>query len=325
MNKSTAPTPSTAELYERINELRRKKNAVILAHYYQEPEIQDIADYVGDSLGLAQRAAETDASMIVFAGVHFMAETAKILNPDKLVVIPDAGASCSLAESAPPEEFRQFIDAHPDHVVVTYVNCSAEVKAMSDIICTSSNAEKVIASIPPEKPIIFAPDKNLGHYFIGKTGRDMVLWDGVCIVHEAFALDKVLALHKQYPDAEFIAHPESSPEILGVATYIGSTSGMINHVKQSDKTQFIVATEAGILHKMREEVPGKTLIPAPAKEDNTCACSECAFMKMNTLEKLYRCLLNEFPKVDVPEDIRVRALVPIRRMLDLSAPSPVGA
>lgn len=325
MNKSTAPTPSTAELYERINELRRKKNAVILAHYYQEPEIQDIADYVGDSLGLAQRAAETDASMIVFAGVHFMAETAKILNPDKLVVIPDAGASCSLAESAPPEEFRQFVDAHPDHVVVTYVNCSAEVKAMSDIICTSSNAEKVIASIPPEKPIIFAPDKNLGHYLIGKTGRDMVLWDGVCIVHEAFALDKVLALHKQYPDAEFIAHPESSPEILGVATYIGSTSGMINHVKQSDKTQFIVATEAGILHKMREEVPGKTLIPAPAKEDNTCACSECAFMKMNTLEKLYRCLLNEFPKVDVPEDIRVRALVPIRRMLDLSAPSPVGA
>lgn len=325
MNKSTAPTLSTAELYKKINELRRKKNAVILAHYYQEPEIQDIADYVGDSLGLAQRAAETDASMIVFAGVHFMAETAKILNPDKLVVIPDAGASCSLAESAPPEEFRQFVDAHPDHVVVTYVNCSAEVKAMSDIICTSSNAEKVIASIPPEKPIIFAPDKNLGHYFIGKTGRDMVLWDGVCIVHEAFALDKVLALHKQYPDAEFIAHPESSPEILGVATYIGSTSGMINHVKQSDKTQFIVATEAGILHKMREEVPGKTLIPAPAKEDNTCACSECAFMKMNTLEKLYRCLLNEFPKVDVPEDIRVRALVPIRRMLDLSAPSPVGA
>lgn len=325
MNKSTAPTLSTAELYKKINELRRKKNAVILAHYYQEPEIQDIADYVGDSLGLAQRAAETDASMIVFAGVHFMAETAKILNPDKLVVIPDAGASCSLAESAPPEEFRQFVDAHPDHVVVTYVNCSAEVKAMSDIICTSSNAEKVIASIPPEKPIIFAPDKNLGHYFIGKTGRDMVLWDGVCIVHEAFALDKVLALHKQYPDAEFIAHPESSPEILGVATYIGSTSGMINHVKQSDKTQFIVATEAGILHKMREEVPGKTLIPAPAKEDNTCACSECAFMKMNTLEKLYRCLLNEFPKVDVSEDIRVRALVPIRRMLDLSAPSPVGA
>lgn len=325
MNKSTAPTLSTAELYKKINELRRKKNAVILAHYYQEPEIQDIADYVGDSLGLAQRAAETDASMIVFAGVHFMAETAKILNPDKLVVIPDAGASCSLAESAPPEKFRQFVDAHPDHVVVTYVNCSAEVKAMSDIICTSSNAEKVIASIPPEKPIIFAPDKNLGHYFIGKTGRDMVLWDGVCIVHEAFALDKVLALHKQYPDAEFIAHPESSPEILGVATYIGSTSGMINHVKQSDKTQFIVATEAGILHKMREEVPGKTLIPAPAKEDNTCACSECAFMKMNTLEKLYRCLLNEFPKVDVPEDIRVRALVPIRRMLDLSAPSPVGA
>ncbi len=325
MNKSTAPTLSTAELYKKINELRRKKNAVILAHYYQEPEIQDIADYVGDSLGLAQRAAETDASMIVFAGVHFMAETAKILNPDKLVVIPDAGASCSLAESAPPEEFRQFVDAHPDHVVVTYVNCSAEVKAMSDIICTSSNAEKVIASIPPEKPIIFAPDKNLGHYLIGKTGRDMVLWDGVCIVHEAFALDKVLALHKQYPDAEFIAHPESSPEILGVATYIGSTSGMINHVKQSDKTQFIVATEAGILHKMCEEVPGKTLIPAPAKEDNTCACSECAFMKMNTLEKLYRCLLNEFPKVDVPEDIRVRALVPIRRMLDLSAPSPVGA
>lgn len=316
---ATSSPLSKEELYERIAILKEEKNAVILAHYYQEPEIQDIADYVGDSLGLSQRAAETDASVIVFAGVHFMAETAKILNPDKMVLIPDLAASCSLAESAPANEFRQFVDAHPDHEVVTYVNCSAEVKAMSDVICTSSNAERIIASIPIDRPVIFAPDKNLGKYLIDKTGRDMLLWDGVCIVHEAFALDKVMDLHRRFPKAEFIAHPESNPDILRIASYIGSTSGMINHVKTSPKTEFIVATEAGILHKMRQEVPGKTLVPAPAKEDNTCACSECAFMKMNTLEKLYRCLRDETPQVDVPEDIRVRALRPIQRMLDLSS------
>lgn len=310
--------PSTRELNARIRELKRKKNAVILAHYYQEPDIQDIADYVGDSLGLSQQAAETDAEVIVFAGVHFMAETAKILNPDKTVLVPDLNASCSLAESAPTDEFERFVQAHPDHVVVTYVNCSAEVKALSDIICTSSNAERVIASIPADRPIIFAPDKNLGQYLIQKTGRPMKLWDGVCVVHEAFALDKVMALHREHPQAEFIAHPESNPEILRIASYIGSTSGMINHVKTSSKDRFIVATEAGILHKMRMEVPGKTLIPAPAKEDNTCACSECAFMKMNTLEKLYICLRDDAPRVDVSEDIRRRALLPIQRMLDLS-------
>jgi quinolinate synthase len=306
------------DLVKEINRLKKEKNAVILAHYYQVAEIQDIADYVGDSLQLSQQAAETDADMIVFAGVHFMAETAKILSPNKIVVLPDLKAGCSLADSCPPDAFEKFTKAHPDHVVITYVNCSAEIKALSDIVCTSSNALKIVNSIPKETPIIFAPDKNLGKYIISQTGRDMLLWDGSCIVHEAFSIDKLIELHKKYPDYKIIAHPESETHILDTASYIGSTSGMINFVKEHPKEKFIVATEAGILHKMQQEMPNTELVPAPAKEDNTCACSECHFMKMNTLQKLYDCMLNESPQIDVPEKIRKRALLPIERMLELS-------
>lgn len=306
------------DLVKEIYRLKKEKNAVILAHYYQVPEIQDIADYVGDSLGLSQKAAETDADIIVFAGVHFMAETAKILNPKKTVVLPDLDAGCSLADSCPPESFEAFTKAHPNHVVITYVNCSAEIKALSDIVCTSSNALKIVKSIPKETPIIFAPDKNLGAYIIKETGRDMLLWDGSCIVHEAFSMDKLIELHKKYPDYKIIAHPESEEHILNTATYIGSTSGMINYVKQHQEQKFIVATEAGILHKMKEEMPNTAIIPAPAKEDNTCACSECHFMKMNTLQKLYNCLLNESPQIEVDKAIIKRALLPIERMLELS-------
>lgn len=306
------------DLVKEIQRLKKEKNAVILAHYYQVPEIQDIADYVGDSLGLSQKAAETDADIIVFAGVHFMAETAKILNPTKTVVLPDLKAGCSLADSCPPDLFEKFIKEHPDHVVITYVNCSAEVKALTDIVCTSSNAVKIVESVPKDTPIIFAPDKNLGRYVMKQTGRDMLLWDGSCIVHEAFSIDKLIELHKKYPDHKIIAHPESEEHILNTATYIGSTSGMINYVKAHPTDKFIVATEAGILHKMQQEMPNTELIPAPAVEDNTCACSECHFMKMNTLQKLYECLLNESPKIEVPEHIRVKALLPIERMLELS-------
>ncbi len=305
-------------IQEKINKLRKEKNAVILAHYYQESEIQDIADYVGDSLGLSQQAAKTDADIIVFAGVHFMAETAKILSPDKTVVLPDLEAGCSLADSCPAESFREFVKAHPDHIVITYVNCSAEVKALTDIVCTSSNALKIVKSIPEDKPIIFAPDRNLGKYIISQTGRDMLLWDGSCVVHEAFSLEKLLKLHQKHPDFIIIAHPESEEHIINVASYVGSTSGMIKYVKEHSDKSFIVATEAGILYKMQQEVPDTELIPAPAYEDNTCACSECAFMKVNTLEKLYNCLLNESPKIEVPKDIREKALVPIQRMLALS-------
>ncbi|MFT7901404.1 quinolinate synthase NadA [Tenacibaculum ascidiaceicola] len=305
-------------LKEQITRLKTEKNAVILAHYYQETAIQDVADYVGDSLGLSQKAAETDADLIVFAGVHFMAETAKILNPTKTVVLPDLNAGCSLAESCPPREFEKFIKKHPNHKVVTYVNCSAEVKALTDIVCTSSNALKIVASIPKETPIIFAPDRNLGKYIIKQTGRDMLLWDGSCVVHEAFSIDKLIELHKKYPDYKIIAHPESEEHILKTATYIGSTAGMIKYVKEHSDQKFIVATEAGILHKMQQEVPNTELIPAPAKEDNTCACSECAYMKVNTMQKLYDCLLNESPKIEVPKNIREKALVPIQRMLELS-------
>ncbi len=305
-------------LIEKIERLKKEKNAVILAHYYQTPEIQDVADYVGDSLGLSQKAAETSADVIVFAGVHFMAETAKILSPDKIVVLPDLNAGCSLADSCPPEAFKKFIEKHPDHTVVTYVNCSAEIKAMTDIVCTSSNALKIIESIPEDQPIIFAPDRNLGKYIMKQTGREMLLWDGSCIVHEAFSIDKLLELYKQYPQATIIAHPESEEHILKTAAYIGSTAGMINYVKVHPEEQFIVATEVGILHKMQQEVPNATLIPAPAEDDNTCACSECAFMKVNTLQKLHDCLLNESPQIGVPNNIREKALVPIQRMLELS-------
>ena len=305
-------------LRERIIRLKKEKNAVILAHYYQNPEIQDIADYVGDSLGLSQKAAETNADIIVFAGVHFMAETAKILNPNKKVILPDLNAGCSLAESCPPEAFKAFKALHPDHIVITYINCSAEIKAMSDVVCTSSNALKIVESIPKNTPIIFAPDKNLGNYISKKTGRNLLLWDGSCVVHEAFSIDKLLELYKAHPDSKIIAHPESEEHILNTANYIGSTAGMINYVKAYPDGKFIVATEAGILHKMQQEVPNAVLIPAPAQEDNTCACSECAYMKVNTMQKLYDCLRNESPLIEVPENIRKRALVPIKRMLEFT-------
>ncbi len=305
-------------LKERILELKKEKNAVILAHYYQESDIQDIADYVGDSLGLSQVAVNVDADIILFAGVHFMAETAKILNPSKKVILPDLKAGCSLAESCPAEDFKKFTEAHPDHIVITYVNCSAEVKALTDIVVTSSNAVKIVQSIPLDKPIIFAPDKNLGKYVMEQTGRDMLLWDGSCVVHEAFSLDKLLALYKENPDAKIIAHPESETHILETAAYIGSTAGMIDFVKKDPNHKFIVATEAGILHKMKQEVPEKILIPAPAIENNTCACSECGYMKMNTMQKVYDCLLNETPEIFVPDAIMKKALIPIERMLELS-------
>lgn len=311
-------TNKIKDLKERILKLKKEKNAVLLAHYYQENDIQDIADYVGDSLGLSQEAMKVDADIILFAGVHFMAETAKILNPNKKVILPDVNAGCSLAESCPPDLFKNFIDQHPDHTVITYVNCSAEVKALTDIVVTSANAVKIVESIPKDKPIIFAPDKNLGKYVMSKTGRDMLLWDGSCVVHEAFSLDKLIELHKQHPDAKIIAHPESETHILATASYIGSTSGMIDYVKNNPNNKFIVATEFGILHKMQQEVPDKILIPAPAKEDNTCACSECGYMKMNTLQKVYDCLVNESPEVHVAEDIIQKALIPIERMLELS-------
>lgn len=305
-------------LKEKIESLKKEKKAIVLAHYYQRPEIQDLADYVGDSLGLSQKAAETNADIIVFAGVHFMAETAKILNPNKIVLLPDLDAGCSLADSCPPDAFKKFIDAHPDHMVITYVNCSAEIKSMTDIVCTSSNALKIVESIPEEKPIIFAPDKNLGKYIMKKTGRKMLLWDGSCIVHEAFSVDKLLQLYRQHPDAVIIAHPESEEHILKTAAYIGSTSGMITYVKKYPHRKFIVATEAGILHKMRLEVPDSQLIPAPAEEDNSCACSECGYMKVNTLQKLYDCLLYQKPQIRVTKEIQEKALVPIQRMLELS-------
>jgi quinolinate synthase len=312
------PVEKEIDVVAEINRMRKEKNAVILAHYYQTPDIQDIADYVGDSLGLSQQAADTKADMIVFAGVHFMGETAKILNPHKKVLLPDLKAGCSLAESAPPDLFRKFKEQHPDHIVITYINCTAEIKAMSDIICTSANAEKIVNSVPKDQPIIFAPDKNLGRYLINKTGRDMLLWDGACIVHEAFAIDKLLELHKQHPNARIVAHPESETHILKVANYIGSTTGMINYVKNDSASEYIIATEAGILHQMSKEVPHKSLIPAPSHEDNTCACSECAFMRMNTMEKLYLCLKYELPEIIVPEDIRKKASIPIQRMLEIS-------
>lgn len=307
-----------SRLKEQILALKKEKNAVILAHYYQEDAIQEIADYVGDSLGLSQEAMKVDADIILFAGVHFMAETAKILNPDKKVILPDLEAGCSLAESCPPDAFKEFIDQHPDHIVITYVNCSAEIKALSDIVCTSSNAIKIVESVPKETPIIFAPDKNLGKYVSQQTGRELLLWDGSCVVHEAFSLDKLIEVHKEHPDAQIIAHPESETHILETASYIGSTAGMIDYVKTNANSKFIVATEVGILYKMQQQVPHKILIPAPARENNTCACSECGYMKMNTLQKLYNCLLQESPAIEIPETIRKKALLPIERMLALS-------
>lgn len=306
------------ELKNKIQALKNEKDIVILAHYYQDHDIQEVADYVGDSLGLSQQAVNVKQSTILFAGVHFMAETAKILNPAKRVIVPDLDAGCSLADSCPAESFEAFVKAHPDHVVVTYVNCSAEVKALTDIVCTSSNAVKIVQSIPKDKPIIFAPDKNLGRYVMQQTGRKMVLWDGACVVHEAFSVEKILKLFAQHSDAVIIAHPESEESVLKTASYIGSTAGLIEYVKNSSASKFIVATEVGILYRMQQAVPDKILIPAPINEDNTCACSECAFMKVNTLQKLYNAMVNMAPEIVIPENIQKRALLPIERMLTLS-------
>ncbi|WP_343706988.1 quinolinate synthase NadA [Flavobacterium sp.] len=305
-------------LVQEIIRLKKEKNAVILAHYYQDEDIQEIADFIGDSLELAKKAQNTDADIIVFAGVHFMAETAKILNPNKKVVLPDWNAGCSLADGCPPEDFKLFKEQHPDHIVVTYINCSAQIKAMSDLVCTSANAKKIIESIPAEQKIIFAPDENLGRYLQKETKRELVLWKGSCVVHEAFSLDKLIEIYNKNPTAKIAAHPESEDHILKAAHYIGSTSGIINFIKTDPASVFIVATEAGILHELTKAVPDKTLIPAPTTDDNSCACSECAYMKMNTLEKLYLCLKNERPEMQVSEKLRTEALKPIERMLELS-------
>src|SRR6476660_10499937 len=283
------------DLFEEIKKLKQEKNAVILAHYYQEPDIQDVADFIGDSLGLAQQAAKTDADMIVFAGVHFMAETAKILNPSKNVVLPDLKAGCSLAESAPAGLFKRFKEKHPDHIVISYINCTAEIKALSDIICTSSNALKIIESIPEEQPIIFAPDKNLGAYLNKKTGRNMLLWNGACIVHEMFSLEKLTKLKLRHPKAKLIAHPECEDPVLKMADFIGSTTQLLKYAVRDDCDEFIVATETGILHQMQKDSPHKTFIPAPP--DNACACNDCPFMKLNTLEKVYLCMEYETPEI----------------------------
>src|SRR5258708_1919029 len=305
------------DLFREIEKLKKEKNAIILAHYYQDADIQDVADYIGDSLGLAQQAEKTKADLIVFAGVHFMAETAKILNPGKKVVLPDLKAGCSLADSAPGPLFKAFRDKHPDHIVISYINCSAEVKALSDIICTSSNAEKIVESIPPEQKIIFAPDRNLGAYLIKKTGRDMVLWDGACMVHEIFSLEKITKLKIRHPKAKLIAHPECEEPILRIADFIGSTTALLKYSQQSTSQEFIVATETGILHQMQLSSPDKIFIPAPP--DNACACNDCPHMKLNTLDKLYLCMKYEDPELIMDVTLREAARKPIERMLEISA------
>ena len=307
----------TLDLFHEIERLKKEKNAILLAHYYQEPDIQDVADYIGDSLGLAQKAQNTNADIIVFAGVHFMAETAKILNPNKKVLLPDLNAGCSLADSAPADQFRKFKEKHPDHIVISYINCTAEIKALSDIIVTSSNAEKIVESVPPDQKIIFAPDKNLGAYLVKKTGRDMVLWNGACMVHEIFSLEKITKLKTRHPNAKFIAHPECEEAVLRLADYIGSTTGLLKYTQQSDATEFIVATETGILHQMQKSSPNKTFIPAPP--NNSCACNDCPHMKLNTLEKLYLCMEYETPEIQMEEELRKAARKPIDTMLEISA------
>jgi quinolinate synthase len=307
----------TLDLFAEIEKLKKEKNAIVLAHYYQEPDIQDVADYIGDSLGLAQKAEKTDADIIVFAGVHFMAETAKILNPQKKVLLPDLKAGCSLADSAPPELFRQFKAQHPDHLVISYINCTAGIKALSDIICTSSNAEKIVESLPHDQKIIFAPDKNLGSYLVKKTGRDMVLWNGACMVHEIFSLERITRLKIKYPKAKIIAHPECEAPVLRIADYIGSTTGLLKYSQEDDAQEYIVVTETGILHQMQKSSPHKTFIPGPP--NNSCACNDCPHMKLNTLEKLYLCMEYELPEIHMDEALRVAARKPIDRMLEISA------
>ncbi len=307
-----------SELIEKINSLRKEKNAIILAHYYQESDIQDIADFVGDSLALAQWATKTQADIIVLCGVHFMGETAKILSPEKRVFIPDTAAGCSLADSCPADEFEKFTAEHPDYTVISYVNTTAAVKALTDIVVTSTNAKQIVESLPEDEKIIFGPDKNLGDYINKLTGRNMLLWDGACHVHQQFSMDKIIELKKEYPDALLLAHPECPKYLLEIADHVGSTSSILKFAGKSDAKRFIVATEAGILHQMQKENSDKTFIPAPP-EDATCACNECFYMKMNTLEKLYLCLKNETPEIFVEETIRLKAVKPIERMLEISA------
>lgn len=303
-------------LFEAIEDLKKEKNAVLLAHYYQEPDIQDVADFIGDSLGLAQQAAKTNADVIVFAGVHFMAETAKILNPSKKVLLPDLKAGCSLADSAPAGLFKAYKDRYPDHLVVSYINCSAEIKALSDIICTSSNAVSIIESIPKDQAIIFAPDKNLGAFLNKQTGRNMRLWDGACMVHEIFSLEKITKLKIRNPKAKLIAHPECEDVILKIADFVGSTTQLLKFAVTDNCNEFIVATETGILHQMQKDAPFKTFIPAPP--NNSCACNDCPHMKLNTLEKLYLCMKYELPEINMVEVLRLAALKPMKRMMDIS-------
>ena len=312
-----SPNTNNFDLIKKIKKIKQEKNAALLVHYYQDSSIQEIADYLGDSLYLAKIAKNLDSDIIVLSGVHFMAETVKIINPEKKILLPDLKAGCSLADSCPPNLFKSFITKYPEAVVVSYINCSAEIKAMSDVICTSSNAKAVIDSIPEDKQIIFAPDKNLGNYLIKETKRDMILWDGSCVVHEAFSFDKILDLFKKYPKAKFIAHPESKSLILDVANYVGSTSKLLEYVQNSRNKEFIVATEAGILHEMNKRCPDKLFIPAPV-EDSSCACSECSFMKLNTLEKLYLCLKYEKPEITLTEEIISKAKAPLLKMLSIS-------
>ncbi len=308
----------TLNLFEEIKRLKKEKNAIILAHYYQDGDIQDIADYIGDSLGLAQAAAKTDAAIILFAGVHFMAETAKILCPTKKVILPDLRAGCSLADSCPPQEFETFKALHPNHLVISYINCTADIKALTDIVCTSSNAVQIVNSLPADQPIIFAPDKNLGAYVRKVTGRaNIVLWDGACMVHEIFSIEKIQYLLTQHSTAQLLAHPECEAHILDIAHFVGSTTAILNYVKKSECTAFIVATETGILHQMMKDSPTKTFIPAPP--NNGCACNDCPHMKLNTLEKVYNTLLYELPEINMEEALRVKAELSIRKMLDLSA------
>lgn len=311
------PVPKDIDLVQAIKDLKKEKNAIILAHYYQESAIQDIADFVGDSLALAQWAAKTDADIIVLCGVHFMAETAKILSPEKRVFIPDLNAGCSLADSCPADEFERFIKKYPDHVVISYVNTTAAVKTLTDVVVTSTNAKQIVESFPPETKIVFAPDQNLGNYINSITGRNMVLYPGACHVHERFSLEKILKLKEQHPDALILAHPECKSVILNIADFVGSTSGLLNYTIKSPVKEFIVATESGILHEMCEKNPDKTFIPAPPN-DSTCACNECIFMKLNTMEKLYNCLRYEIPEIFIDEEVQKKAVRPIRRMLEIS-------
>jgi quinolinate synthase len=305
------------QLTEEIRKLKREKNAVILSHYYVDGELQDIADYVGDSLGLSQAAAETTADLIVFVGVHFMAETAKIINPAKKVILPDLKAGCSLADSAPADKFAAFKAQYPDHKVISYINCTAELKTMTDVICTSANAVKIVESFPKDQPLIFAPDKNLGNYINSITGREMVLWDGACMVHEKYSVEKIIEMMDQHPDAEFIAHPECEKPVLLLAKFIGSTTALLGYVQKSTSKKFIVATESGILHQMVKACPEKIFIPAPSV-DSTCGCNDCSYMKLNSLQKLYICLKHEQPEIILPDDVIQKARLPIQRMLEIS-------